>query len=77
MDLCLTVVHVFLLISHYLSVQRTLDGLSLHLVHALLKTSTLIGFFRAKVLGKDFSMLTLHEFFSEILHVHLLFQNSL
>jgi hypothetical protein len=57
-DLSLTVIQMLFLISHYLSVQLTLDGLLLHLIHALLETSALISLLRAKVLGQDFSMLT-------------------
>ena len=57
-DLSLTVIQMLFLISHYLSVQLTLDGLLLHLIHALLETSALVSLLRAKVLGQDFSMLT-------------------
>jgi hypothetical protein len=57
-DLSLTVIQMLFLISHYLGVQLTLDGLLLHLIHALLETSALISLLRAKVLGQDFSMLT-------------------
>ena len=75
-DLSLTVVQMLFFISHYLSIQLTLNSLLLHLVHALLETSALVSLLRAKVLGKYFSMLTLLKLFSKVFHIHLLFQNS-